>query len=920
MARRSTRLSSRKSSTPKRVSLSHDVPKTPKTAPVKLDALSENDEMPGAFPQSASPPERRTPSAAPKQGVKVPVHFDESTPKQASSLKPTSDEMHPAHHHHSTAKPLDEARWLGFANMAPHTEPPKQSSRIATLQGTPTRVSNTQANVASPQYQFTFQREHSLELSPEAKKLMFEKRGEAARIREQMMAAGEGYEAVEAAVARKIATPKGKSGRFSQAHLDQFQKMDSIAGHASAFRANPTWKKPSPAEQETHKKVLTPAAKSLKRSPSKARLDEADQVTAPTLTRSPSKPTLSMAGSSLPRATSFKDLHASGEAQSSSPAKRVKRFQGDDATITRPSSSGSDARQPGTPSPVKHQPVYPDLTSHASPTQSSLARATSVGSTKLSKIPGPLAHSPSKSKLVETHHGNAGPSTPLLARSPSKVAMTTQAFNAGPQAETPSKTASPLLGRTPVKGSLFKKQVGFTEKETGHPEEQLLSRSPMKMSVNENAAKPKSKDPESNQPEKDPLLARSPMKMSVSKSADAIGEKAQEQDEKTKNPPLFSRSPMKMSVAKLPDAEERSQTASSTAQSVPTAQTTQQASVSVGAASTATPTKSSNKRLMDRFTFLRSSPMKSILRSPQRLYSDDPAKVAAGTHLATPPKKTATEMNKKLAAVAKTAPTRKHVDFTSSTKARYERAQSEATSTPSKETTPTSEAATDKTQALPKPIFAQYPSLPTEDHGLAITPQKRRQTVTPGDFTFRAGPDGIVFGTSPNAPASMAGTKRPSTIRHVSAEPTLQNTTNTTKKRKFEFENDKVTHEDKSVPAPATTSKKRKFEFENEQVAENEAVGTMSDKENEQKKDEEASDERPAKRVKPSAPSPEKKTRRPTLGVRPKGEMKGASAKSAGAAGTATKSSTGAGAAKDKKPATISQARLAALAQPKRRG
>ena len=287
MARRSTRLSSRNSSTPKRVSLSHDAPaRTPKTAPVKLGALDENDEMPGAFPTSASPPERGTPSAAPKQGMKVPVKFDDSTPKHATPFKPSANEMHPAQHHQSTAKPLDEARWLGFANMAPQTEPPKQSSRIATLQGTPTRAPKEQSGVTAPQYQFTFQRERSLELSPEAKKLMFEKRGEAARIREQMMATGEGHEDIEAAVARKIATPKGKSGRYSQQHLDQFKKMDSIAGHASAFRANPTWKKPSPAQPEAQPKMPQSTSKSLKRSPSKAQLDDSDRTPASSLVRS----------------------------------------------------------------------------------------------------------------------------------------------------------------------------------------------------------------------------------------------------------------------------------------------------------------------------------------------------------------------------------------------------------------------------------------------------------------------------------------------------------------------------------------------------------------------------------------------------------------------------------------------------------
>ena len=601
----------------------------------------------------------------------------------------------------------------------------------------------------------------------------------------------------------------------------------------------------------------------------------------------------------------------------------MKRFEGDDATITRPNSSGSDLRQPATPSPVKQQPSYPDLKSLASPTQASLARAASVKSTKSSKIPGPaLAYSPSKANLTDEKAGSAGPSTPLLARSPSKTGVQSHVKTGEANAESPSKTASPLLGRSPVKSSLFKKQDGQAERKDAPKQASLLSRSPMKMSVNKPEGPSGTSNTENKQSTKDPLLSRSPMKMSVSKGYEADTEADQSKDQTSSKALLFSRSPMKMSVSKLPEGGASQHAEASVAAPVgASAETARQSASKNDTQATGTPTKSSNKSLMDRFTFLRSSPMKSILRSPQRLYSDDPAKVAAGTHLATPPKKTATEMNKKLASAAKTVPNRKHVDFTSSTKDRYERAQSEVISTPSKDDTSTSTGAA-ADQPAPQTAGPQYPSLPTVDAEPSITPQKRRQTIAPGDFTFRAGPDGIVFGTSPNAPASATGKKRPSTIRHVSAEPTLP-PASTMKKRKFEFENERVTHEDNSVPAPITTSKKRKFEFENEHVAEGEPVGVTSDKENGGERGEET-EERPAKRVKASEPSPEKKTRRPTLGVRSKGEVKGTRTASGNASvkgKNAPPKSAGAGTGDgQKKPATISQARLAALAQPKRRG
>lgn len=903
MARRSSaRLANRYSTTPKRVSLSHDAPiKTPRTAPVKLGSLDESDEMPGAFPQSASPPEHPTPSVT----AKVPVRFDDSTPKQNAAVKPSSDEMHPAQHQKSTAKPMDEARWLGFANMAPHTEPPKPSSRIATLHGTPTRAPKAQPDVSVPPFKFTFQREHSLELSPEAKKLMLEKREEAMRIREKMVAAGEGREDVEAAIARKIALPKGKNGRFSQAHLQHFEKMDSIASHPSAFRAEPTWKKQT---TENESKSAQTSTKNLKRSPSKAQLDEPGCLPAPV---SSTKPSSFKAGSTLPRLprpNSIKDLRSHVEAQSSSPAKRVKRFAGDDATITRPSSDEDEPRQIGTPSPVKGQPSYPNLSTLTSPTQSSLARTASVK--KSSKIPGPnLVRSPSKATLAGS---SPQQSTPLLARSPSKSSMFAGGAKAIGGPEDPHVKMSPLLARSPSKGSLFQKRNADEQKTDRQPKEApYLARSPMKMSIAGDADTAGNAATAEHSSGKAPLLLRSPMKMSVTKEAGEAGEVGKA-EQKPSQPSLLSRSPMKLSTSKptMPDTEQQKP-----ADSLHTFEShLQSATGSKGAcqqgfhdnfqAPKETPSKLPTKGLMGRFSKLRATPLKSILRSPQRLYSDDPAKVASGTHLATPPKKSAVEMNKKIIAAAKTVPAQKRVDFTTSTNARYERAHSEVNTTPSKTVVPAPANNTVQPDPL-KPTFAGYPSLSEQDSGPALTPQKRRQTIAPGDFTFRAGPDSIIFGTSPNAPAPTSASKRPATIRHVSAEPQLQGST--MKKRKFEFENAKAAQTETPLFAPLTTAKKRKFEFENDKAVEAETASGASDKENA----EDEVDERPSKRVKQSAPSPEKKTslKRPTLGVRPKDAVKNANGVKSSVPSKNKKSST-----------TISQSRLAALAQPKKRG
>ena len=148
--------------------------------------------------------------------------------------------MHPKHIHQSTAKPREEARWLGFSNMPPATEPPKRNAKYVEAQATPSRTTRQENAFKSPDFTFTFRREQSLELSPEAKQLMDEKRAEALLIKEQMRSNGEGTQMSGDAFGRKIAQPKGKKSRFSELHDAQFQKMDSIAGHASAYRKDPS--------------------------------------------------------------------------------------------------------------------------------------------------------------------------------------------------------------------------------------------------------------------------------------------------------------------------------------------------------------------------------------------------------------------------------------------------------------------------------------------------------------------------------------------------------------------------------------------------------------------------------------------------------------------------------------------------------
>ena len=813
MARRSSaRLRSHNSSTPKRVSLSHDAQvQTPRTAPVKLSTLAESDEMPGAFPSSASPPDRSTMTDAGKQKSKMSfLSFGNVTPKNTTPVKPAQEEMHPQQQYQNTAKPLEEVRWLGFSSMHPQTEPPRHSTKLGNLQTTPSKASGTASSIQPAKYQFAFTREQSLELSPAAKRLMEETREEAARIREQMMATDEAAQDGNDVAARKIATPKGRKGRFSDAHKAEFKKMDSIASHPSVRRALPevplNISVNTPGQKSSQSNMLQASpSKSLKRKQSHAELDEPDRYPKHNITPGPHKSTPTHATSQLPRALSTNNLMSPSKLETMSSVKRMK--------FAAPTKASAERSQPSTPqssNTTPRQPHYPDLTNLASPTQASLARSASVKSVT-SKIPAPsLIRSPSKPILQSEIANAAETTTPLLTRSPSKAALFEHAA-----IEIPKTKASPLLMRSPVRAVPTRK-------------------SPV--------------DDTDNAPiqvKQVPLLARSPLKVSTTKSAEPINDNLAS----TTSPPkrlLLQQSPSKIAMPKLDNNDSTS----------------------------GTPRKALEGGLLGRFNLLRSSPMKSILRSPQRLYSNDPAKVAAGTHLATPPKF-------KVAGNGQTMNSaQKRVDFSSSTKARYERAQSELSSTPSKGSSPSPSPSPSKqttSATSPARTFGAYPTLPTEvGENIIVTPHKRCQTAVPGDFTFKAGEHGITFSTSPNAPVS-GSSKRPSTIRHVSAEPVLLSQATGSKKRKFDYES--------NLAASAEESKE---------------IGEASDKENEE-------NERPAKRMKKSTSEPPTAsanpkptvTKRPTLGVKLK------------------KSESGD--AKEKKPSVISRARLAALSQPKRR-
>lgn len=195
--------------------------------------------------------------------------------------------MYPQLHKPSTATPYDEARWLQFFKGSPKTEPCKPSDGRKNFPKLPTppKISSI-ATLSSPVYPFTFGGA-SLTISPTARKELDDTKLEAATILKQLQEQKAKLEAEQTA-ARKIAKPKG---RFSNAHNSAFMKMDSIANHASAWRANPSHAQPSLKRVASKIELDRPTASSaLKRSPLKAELDAPELPRS--LKRSPSKVSL----------------------------------------------------------------------------------------------------------------------------------------------------------------------------------------------------------------------------------------------------------------------------------------------------------------------------------------------------------------------------------------------------------------------------------------------------------------------------------------------------------------------------------------------------------------------------------------------------------------------------------------------------
>lgn len=402
------------------------------------DAPKSASKLPTAKPTGAQTPLSKSTSSKLLAAVS-----SVRTPTNRTPIKPAGVEMHPALHHASTAKPLDEARWLGFQSLGAHTAPPKAAGHApGTPSRTPAPASSSNAPVlgSSPSsFRFQFKSPFSKltetpkrgDLSPTTRSILKEPSVGATPGR-AIFGANEFSSKADVTPARPKAEPKGKMARFSDVHMAQFKKMDSVANHPSAWRLKKTPSKPDLPKPETNKLKRTPSkmdlgepstkpATTMKRTQSKIDLTEpttkAPAVQCPqpktsvaeTSGRIPPTPLkrtqskVDLTNSSLPRSHSTVRLISSQEGSNNPAPKRVKRTEVDDAATTRPLSrdsntEASSSKLPVPPRKITSQTALPRLSRFMTPTKSAAARAQSQ-TVKVTKTTSMIPPSPSAKNL-----------------------------------------------------------------------------------------------------------------------------------------------------------------------------------------------------------------------------------------------------------------------------------------------------------------------------------------------------------------------------------------------------------------------------------------------------------------------------------------------------------------------------------------
>ncbi|KAF7588455.1 hypothetical protein BBP40_005681 [Aspergillus hancockii] len=427
----------------------------------KLPSVMERDETPADGPSNHTTTPKsttsvRTPHKAPPTRKQSPTKTPTST-----VARPSHQDMHPSKAHQSTTKQADSGLILGFNPLKKDAEGNIMKDLLVENTPSKSKASPASTYYGTPGFEFKFSCADS-QLSDEAKKLMESVREDVAKIKAQMVQDKESQPTDNnnnQTEDRRIAQPKGKASRFSSAHMAEFKKMDSIAGHASAFRATPG--------------RFQPVQKLLKRTNSKARLDEASN---------PSSPTKSTTKSPTP---------------ASNGAKRTKFDKNDDASTRRPTTGEKSASRPGVTrirSAVR--------SSLMTPTRSSMARVstTSLKPPRTTMLPRPsmthssISKSPSAPRTPRTDFNPRfksslptlnlksilRPHQPLFSKDPLKIA-------AGTHTAAPDFCSNLLLGASPdasvepVQTPSPRKRVEFSPSTRSRDDVALPSPSPSKI-------------------------------------------------------------------------------------------------------------------------------------------------------------------------------------------------------------------------------------------------------------------------------------------------------------------------------------------------------------------------------------------------------------------------------------------------------
>ncbi|KAK8139195.1 hypothetical protein PG984_002575 [Apiospora sp. TS-2023a] len=378
-----------------------------------------------------------------------------STPSRSTPVKLPKSEMHPSKFHQTMAPPSSGLRH-GFVDINP--DPKAAGGTQSTPSKTPMSSGFT-FRVSRPSIAGG---EQDSGLGPEAKRMMEELREEASKIKAELAAKREQEREEEAVDGRKYAKAKGKASRYSDVHMAEFKKMDSIENHHSTFRYTPGRATPG---------------KSLKRTQSKANLDESSD--APAAASSSTRKAPMSVKRALVKPT---EKHHQPEEAVEAPVKRARQRKEDDASTQRPiSRDGSSIPAPKTLGSESVRRAIPRAQSFANlltPTKASAARTALPKTPTVSLIKSPsktdirsLARSPSKPEL-----------TSALARSPSKSSLvqpnSSKALGGLTKSVTissiPAPQAIPKLVQTPGRfdrvKSILKRQFSSSKPKSNLPQ------------------------------------------------------------------------------------------------------------------------------------------------------------------------------------------------------------------------------------------------------------------------------------------------------------------------------------------------------------------------------------------------------------------------------------------------------------------